>query len=133
MQRHIDHPGRLRLLSPARPWRSRRRTAPIRPGRKAIEDSWATAAPDWQARLVQDETQKACSQYRNSPPKEVAEAIVAREQAAIVYPADGKLMGDWKNGEKLARAATAAGSPTIRRGRPTAATAMPATSWPRRR
>ena len=32
----------------------------------------------------------------------MAAAIVAREQAAIVYPADGKLMGDWKNGEKLA-------------------------------
>jgi L-cysteine S-thiosulfotransferase len=69
---------------------------------KAIEKSWATAAPDWQQRLDQDETQKTCSQYRNSPPKEVATAIVAREQAAIVYPPDGKLMGDWKNGEKLA-------------------------------
>jgi L-cysteine S-thiosulfotransferase len=69
---------------------------------KAIEKSWTTAAPDWQARLDQDETQKACGQYRNNPPKEVAAAIVAREQAAIVYPPDGKLMGDWKNGEKLA-------------------------------
>ena len=69
---------------------------------KAIERSWTTAAPDWQARLDQDDTQKVCSQYRNTPPKEMAAAIVAREQAAIVYPADGKLMGDWKNGEKLA-------------------------------
>jgi len=69
---------------------------------KAIEQSWTTAAPDWRARLDQDETQKVCSQYRNSPPRQIAEAIVAREQAAIVYPADGKLMGDWKNGEKLA-------------------------------
>jgi len=69
---------------------------------KAIEKSWMTAAPDWQARLDQDETQKVCSQYRNNPPRQVAEAIVAREQAAIVYPPDGKLMGDWKNGEKLA-------------------------------
>jgi len=69
---------------------------------KAIEKSWTTAAPEWQTRLDQDETQKACSQYRNSPPKDVAAAIVVREQAAIVYPADGKLMGDWKNGEKLA-------------------------------
>ena len=70
---------------------------------KAIEKSWTTAAPEWQTRLDQDETQKACSQYRNSPPKDVAAAIVAREHAAIVYPADGKLMGDWKNGEKLAQ------------------------------
>jgi sulfur-oxidizing protein SoxX len=69
----------------------------------AIKSSWATAAPDWQARLVQDETQKACSQHRNAPPKAVAEAILAREKAGIVYPPDGKLMGDWKKGEKLAQ------------------------------
>ena len=59
--------------------------------------------PDWQARLVQDETQKACSTYRNNPPKAVAAAIQAREQATIKYPPDGKLMGDWKKGEKLAQ------------------------------
>ena len=69
----------------------------------AIKSSWASAAPDWQARLVQDETQKSCSQHRNAPPKAVADAILAREKATIQYPADGKLMGDWKNGEKLAQ------------------------------
>jgi L-cysteine S-thiosulfotransferase len=69
----------------------------------AIKSSWASAAPDWQARLVQEETQKLCSQYRNAPPREVADAIVAREKATIQYPADGKLMGDWKNGERLAQ------------------------------
>lgn len=69
---------------------------------KAIKGSWTAAAPEWQARLEQDETQKLCSQYRNSPPKEIAAQIMAREQAAIVYPADGKLMGDWKKGEALA-------------------------------
>jgi sulfur-oxidizing protein SoxX len=69
---------------------------------KAMERSWATAAPEWRARLDQDDTQKACSQYRNNPPRDVAAAIVAREQASIVYPPDGKLMGDWKKGEKLA-------------------------------
>ena len=47
----------------------------------AIKSSWASAAPDWQARLVQDETQKLCSQYRNAPPKAVADAILARENA----------------------------------------------------
>ena len=69
---------------------------------KAVERSWATAAPEWKARLAQDETQRQCSQYRNSPPKAVAEAILAREKASIAYPDDGKLMGDWKKGEKLA-------------------------------
>jgi sulfur-oxidizing protein SoxX len=70
---------------------------------QAIKASWTRAAPDWQARLVQDETQKQCSQYRNAPPKAVADAILAREKANIQYPPDGKLMGDWKKGEKLAQ------------------------------
>jgi L-cysteine S-thiosulfotransferase len=69
----------------------------------AIKESWTRAAPDWQARLVQDETQKVCSQYRNAPPKAVADAIVAREKATVQYPPDGKLMGDWKKGERLAQ------------------------------
>jgi sulfur-oxidizing protein SoxX len=69
----------------------------------AIQSSWTGATPEWRARLVQDETQKACSQYRNAPPKAVADAIIARERAAIVYPADGKLMGDWKKGQQLAQ------------------------------
>lgn len=69
----------------------------------SIKSSWTGAAPDWQARLVQDETQKACSLYRNVPPKAVADAIIAREKASIVYPSDGKLMGDWKKGAQLAQ------------------------------
>jgi sulfur-oxidizing protein SoxX len=68
-----------------------------------IKSSWATATPEWQARLSQDETQKVCSQYRNAPPPGLADAILAREKAAIKYPADGKLMGDWKKGEQLAQ------------------------------
>jgi L-cysteine S-thiosulfotransferase len=69
---------------------------------KAIKESWTAAAPEWQARLAEDETQRLCSQYRNAPPKDVAAAISKREQASIEYPPDGKLMGDWQKGEKLA-------------------------------
>jgi sulfur-oxidizing protein SoxX len=70
---------------------------------RAIKASWTRAAPEWQARLVQDETQKVCSKYRNVPPKEIAAQIVAREKATIRYPPDGKYKGDWKKGEKLAQ------------------------------
>lgn len=70
---------------------------------EAIKGSWTRSAADWQTRLVQDETQKVCSQYRNAPPKQVADAIIAREKATIQYPPDGKLMGDWKKGERLAQ------------------------------
>jgi L-cysteine S-thiosulfotransferase len=69
----------------------------------ALRASFATAAPDWLARLEQDETQRVCSRYRNAPPKAVAAAILARERARITYPVDRKLMGDWKKGEALAK------------------------------
>jgi len=58
---------------------------------------------DWKSRLAQDETMKACSLHENAPPKDAAAAIQARERARIEYPADGKLLGDWKDGEKLAQ------------------------------
>ena len=44
-----------------------------------------------------------CSANRNSPPKDVADAIQKREQATIVYPPDNNFMGDWKKGEALAQ------------------------------
>jgi sulfur-oxidizing protein SoxX len=67
---------------------------------KAVAQSWRKLTPELQARIDQDETIRECSVHRNDPPPKVAEAIVAREKASIVYPADGKFMGDWKQGEK---------------------------------
>jgi sulfur-oxidizing protein SoxX len=69
----------------------------------AVKASWPKAAQDWQARLVPDETMKACSQYRNAPPRAEANVMRARERAMIKYPPDGKLMGDWKKGESIAQ------------------------------
>ena len=51
-------------------------------------------------RLKQDETLQACNQYRNNVPEKLAAAILERETKAIKYPDSGKLMGDWKAGEK---------------------------------
>jgi sulfur-oxidizing protein SoxX len=69
----------------------------------AIKQSWASEPAEWQQRLVQDETMQQCTQYRNNPPAAVAAAIVARAKASVVYPGDGKLLGDWKKGEVLAQ------------------------------
>lgn len=69
----------------------------------AIESAFPTAPADWQSRLVPDETIRQCSAHRNAPPKAVAEAIRQREKATIVYPPDGKLVGDWKKGEAIAQ------------------------------
>jgi len=55
-------------------------------------------------RLDQDETQRVCSLYAGKAlPKDVAARIEALNLATIHYPADGKLVGDWKNGEKIAQ------------------------------
>jgi sulfur-oxidizing protein SoxX len=65
--------------------------------------AFPTAPADWKPRFDQDDTMKECSLNENSPPKAVADAIAKREKAKIEYPADGKLLGDWKAGEKLAQ------------------------------
>ena len=55
-------------------------------------------------RLDQDETQKACSVYAgNVPPKDVVAKIEQVNLATIQWPADGKYLGDWKSGEKIAQ------------------------------
>ncbi|MBK8454173.1 MAG: sulfur oxidation c-type cytochrome SoxX [Thiofilum sp.] len=51
-------------------------------------------------RLTQDETQKLCTQYRNQIPADMQQAFMEREKATIKYPESGKLMGDWKQGQK---------------------------------
>ena len=55
-------------------------------------------------RLDQDATQKACTQYTGKvPPKDVVDMVEKANFAAIKWPADGKYLGDWKNGEKIAQ------------------------------
>ena len=55
-------------------------------------------------RLNQDETQQICSALAGkAPAKDVAEKIEKLNLATIKYPADGKLLGDWKTGERIAQ------------------------------
>ena len=55
-------------------------------------------------RLDQDETQKVCTEYAGKPlPKDIAQKVEALNLASIKWPADGKYLGDWKNGEKIAQ------------------------------
>ncbi len=55
-------------------------------------------------RLDQDDTQRLCSLYAGKQiPKDVLARIEAQNLASIKYPADGKLVGDWKNGERIAQ------------------------------
>jgi len=52
---------------------------------------------------AQDEVQLLCSRYRNEPPKELAERIETAQAAGIRFPASGKFLGDWRQGEKIAQ------------------------------
>jgi L-cysteine S-thiosulfotransferase len=70
-------------------------------------------------RLEQDELQRACTQYSNKPPSEVAKRLEAAQLASIKYPADGKLVGDWRQGERIAqsgRGLTWSDKPDVRGG-----------------
>jgi sulfur-oxidizing protein SoxX len=69
----------------------------------AIKAAFPTAPADWAPRLTGDDTMQQCSAARNSPSKEVAEAIQKRELGTIAYPPDNNFMGDWKKGEALAQ------------------------------
>ena len=54
-------------------------------------------------RLENDAVQHVCNKYGNNPPPALAQLLAGEQMATVKYPADGKLMGDWKNGEKLAQ------------------------------
>jgi sulfur-oxidizing protein SoxX len=54
-------------------------------------------------RLNQDETQHLCSLYPQKRSKEISAKIEAINMKTLKYPVDGKLLGDWKEGEKIAQ------------------------------
>jgi sulfur-oxidizing protein SoxX len=69
-----------------------------------LKASFKSAGQAGLDRLEQDDTQRTCSSYAGkTPPKSVAESIEQANLATIRYPADGKLLGDWRNGEKIAQ------------------------------
>ena len=55
-------------------------------------------------RLIQDEPQAACSRDDGKQPaKDALEKIEKAQLALVKYPADGKMMGDWRAGERIAQ------------------------------
>ncbi len=54
-------------------------------------------------RLDQDAVQAVCNRFANKPPQQLMGLLQADQQAAIKFPADGNLLGDWKAGEALAQ------------------------------
>ncbi|NHZ33530.1 sulfur oxidation c-type cytochrome SoxX [Massilia rubra] len=69
-----------------------------------IRQDFKSAGPATVERVAaQDESQQLCSQYPSARPPEVAARIEAAQLAAVKQPADGKYLGAWKEGEKIAQ------------------------------
>ena len=54
-------------------------------------------------RLKQDDAQALCSRHSGELPKGASEEIEKAQQATLRYPSSGKLMGDWREGERIAQ------------------------------
>lgn len=70
---------------------------------QAISGLFGKTPKEWQEQAAQDDSQAACSQYRDAPPAGIAKQIAEREARNVVLPADDKFVGDWKSGEKIAQ------------------------------
>ena len=66
-----------------------------------MDRSFKTTGIAEKHRMYQLDFQKECSAEKD-PPKKVMQAIEAAQLKTIRYPADGKYLGDWKEGEKIA-------------------------------
>jgi sulfur-oxidizing protein SoxX len=54
-------------------------------------------------RLNQTELQATCSRFHNDPPAPVRAALEQAAAATVKYPAAGKWLGDYKQGERIAQ------------------------------
>ncbi len=53
-------------------------------------------------RAIQDGLQRICTETRDNPPAEIGKTLEAAQLQTVAFPT-GSLMGDWKNGEKIAQ------------------------------
>lgn len=67
-----------------------------------LKSTFGKASAEWQARIKPDDSLSVCNTTRNNPSSADSEAMLKRESARVVYPADGKFLGDWKKGYQVA-------------------------------
>ena len=75
----------------------------------AAQDVQKVLQRDFQARgqatmdrVVQDGVQRICTESNDRPPAELAKQLEADQMKTIAFPS-GSLVGDWKNGERIAQ------------------------------
>ncbi|HEV2510964.1 sulfur oxidation c-type cytochrome SoxX [Bosea sp. (in: a-proteobacteria)] len=67
-----------------------------------LKSTFGKASAEWQARIKPDDSLAVCNTTRNNPSSAESDAMLKRESARVVYPADGKFLGDWKKGYQVA-------------------------------
>jgi sulfur-oxidizing protein SoxX len=69
-----------------------------------LKNDFKSKGPATMERMLnQDEAQRLCSEYPSERPKDVAAQIEANQMKTIKYPSDGKYLGKWQEGEKIAQ------------------------------
>ena len=66
-------------------------------------ETFKSAPAEWRGRITQDEAQRVCSEHRNSLPPALASKVLEDQKRTVVMPADGNVVGDWKEGAKIAQ------------------------------
>lgn len=69
---------------------------------KYTKAMWTKLPEGWEKRIAYDETMKICSETRNQPSDSEFAKIRERELATVKFPADGNVLGNWKDGHKWA-------------------------------
>jgi len=70
---------------------------------KMVSEDFSAPMPTLLKRLVQDRSQQICSKIGDAKLTQAEAAeVVELARASIQYPQSGKLVGDWKAGDKLA-------------------------------
>ena len=71
-----------------------------------IAATFKKAPAEWQKRIAPDEAQRLCSTPVVNLTPETEKRLTDAAKAAVVYPPDGNVVGDWKKGQQLAQRGT---------------------------
>jgi sulfur-oxidizing protein SoxX len=69
---------------------------------KALQRDFHPRGQAKMERVIQDGVQRVCTESNDRPPGELARQLEADQMKTIAFPT-GNLIGDWKNGERIAQ------------------------------
>jgi len=69
---------------------------------KIMQRDFQTRGQATMDRVVQDGVQRVCTESNDRPPADLAKQMEADQMKTIAFP-QGTLIGDWKNGERIAQ------------------------------